>query len=150
MNHTESFKKRNSIDIAEDKCKEFLNKKGITWTQFGFDCRGVVGGKDFVKLNPMLSSMPDFMLFLDQPVMMECKGFHDVLKLKVDDIKAYDYWTKFHPMSCFLYSTKAKKHFLVAYDKLKAVAVKCETDRYHDNNKLYHKMHLDIVRAFDY
>tara|TARA_R100000808_G_C2021135_1_gene69272 strand:- start:43 stop:495 length:453 start_codon:yes stop_codon:yes gene_type:complete len=150
VNHTESFDKRNSFDIAENKCKKFLDQKGITWTQFGFDCRGVVSGKDFIKLNSKLSSMPDFMLFLNQPVMMECKGFYDILKLKVDDIKAYDWWTQFHPLSFFLYSTKDKRHFLVSYKRLRAIAVKCETDRYHDNNKEYHKIYLDMVRVLDF
>ena len=150
MNHKEDFKTRNSKDIAEDKCKEFLDKKGITWTQFGFDCRDTVSGRDFMKLDWRLRCKPDFMLFLKQPVMMECKGFRDELKLKVDDIKAYDWWAKFHPISFFLYSTQARKHFTVSYKDLRAIAVKCETDRYHDNNKEYHKIHLDIVRALDF
>jgi len=150
MNHTEDFKTRNSVDIAEDKCKEFLNEKKISWTQFGFDCRGTVSGRDFVKLNPLLSSMPDFMLFLKQPVLLECKGFRDKLRLKVNDMKAYDYWTQFHPMSCFLYSTQTQEHYLVSYKTLKATAVKCETGRYNDSKKVYHKIPLDIVRSFNY
>jgi hypothetical protein len=147
MNHTEDFNTRNSADIAEDKCKEFLNGKKISWTQFGFDCRGTVSGRDFVKLNPLLSSMPDFMLFLKQPVLLECKGFRDELKLKVADIKAYDYWTQFHPLSCFLYSTQTQEHYLVSYKDLRSIAVKCEVGRYHDNNKEYHKIPLDVVRS---
>ena len=31
MNHTEDFKARNSVDITETKCKEFLDAKGITY-----------------------------------------------------------------------------------------------------------------------
>ena len=150
MNHTEDFKTRNSVDIAETKCKEYLTNKGITWTQFGFDCRDTVSGKDFNKLNPVLKCKPDFMLFLKEPVFMECKGFRDEFKLKVDDIKMYDWWAKFHPISCFLYSTYDRKPYIVSYKNLRATAVKCETDVYHDNNKVYHKIHLDIVRALIY
>ena len=116
MNHTESFEKRNSIDIAETKCKEFLDAKGITWTQFGFDCRGTVSGRDFSKIDWRLKCKPDFMVFKNQPILLECKGFRDVLKLKLDDIEAYDWWAEFHPMSCFLYSTETNKHYIVDDD----------------------------------
>ena len=150
MNHTEDFKTRNSIDIAETKCKEFLNAKGITWTQFGFDCRDTVSGRDFSKIDWRLKCKPDFMVFKKQPVLLECKGFRDELKLKVDDIQAYDWWTQFHPLSFFLYSTQTQENYRVPYKTLRAVAVKCEVDRYHDNNKAYHKIPLDIVRSFSF
>ena len=90
MNHTEDFNTRNSADPAEDKCKEYLDAKGITWTQFGFDCRHTVSGKDFYKVDWRLKCQPDFMVFQKQPVLLECKGFRDELRLKVYDIKAYD------------------------------------------------------------
>ena len=145
MNHTENFQKRNSIDIAETKCKEFLNAKKITWTQFGFDCRDTVSGKDFSKIDWRLKCKPDFMVFKNQPILLECKGFRDVLKLKVDDIEAYDWWTKFHPMSCFLYSTETNKHYIVAYKALRSIAVNCDVGHYHDNNKAYYKIPLHMV-----
>ena len=150
MNHTEDFKTRNSKDIAETKCKEFLDAKGITWTQFGFDCRGVVSGRDFSKIDWRLKCKPDFMIFQKQPVLLECKGFNDELKLKVGDIKAYDWWTQFHPISCFLYSTQTQEHYLVAYKTLRATAVKCEIGRYDNDKKEHYKIPLDIVRSFDY
>tara|TARA_R110002110_G_scaffold117824_4_gene291018 strand:+ start:25 stop:477 length:453 start_codon:yes stop_codon:yes gene_type:complete len=150
MNHTEDFKARNSVDITETKCKEFLDAKGITWTQFGFDCRDTVSGRDFSKIDWRLRCKPDFMIFQKQPVLLECKGFRDELKLKVGDIKAYDWWTQFHPLSCFLYSTQTQEHYLVSYKALRATAVKCETGHYHDNKKEYYKIPLDIVRSFNY
>ena len=150
MNHTEDFATRNSVDIAETKCKEFLNTKKITWTQFGFDCRHTVSGRDFYKVDWRLKCQPDYMLFLKQPVLLECKGFRDELKLKVDDIKAYDWWTQFHPISCFLYSTQTQEHYLVSYKLLRSTAVKCEIGRYNDNKKEHYKIPLDIIRSFNY
>ena len=150
MNHTEDFATRNSVDIAETKCKEFLDAKGITWTQFGFDCRHTVSGKDFYKVDWRLKCQPDFMVFQKQPVLLECKGFRDELRLKVYDIKAYDWWTQFHPLSCFLYHPSTDEYFVVAYKLLRATAVKCETDRYDDSKKVYHKIPLDIIRSFDH
>ena len=147
MNHTEGFVARNRISLAENKCKEFLDSKKITWTQFGFDCINTVSGRDFSKIDWRLRCKPDFMVFQKQPVLLECKGFRDELHLKVGDVKAYDWWTQFHLISCFLYSTQTQEHYLVAYKTLRAIAVKCEVDRYNDNNKEYHKIHLDIVRA---
>ena len=150
MNHTEDFAARNSVDIAETKCKEFLDAKGITWTQFGFDCRDTVSGRDFSKIDWRLRCKPDFMVFQKQPVLLECKGFRDELKLKVDDIKAYDWWTEFHPISCFVYSTQTQEHNLLAYKTLRATAVKCEIGRYDNDKKEHYKIPLDIVRSFDY
>lgn len=147
MNHTEDFKTRNSADPAEDKCKEYLNEKGVTWTQFGFDCRHTVKGKDFYKVDWRLKCKPDYMLFLKQPILLECKGFRDELKLKVGDIKAYDYWDEFHQLYFFLYHPSTDEYFRVSYKTLRSIAVKCEVGYYDDNNKAYHKVHLDIIRA---
>ena len=147
MNHTEDFDTRNNVDLAEDKCKEFLDAKKITWTQFGFDCRHTVSKRDFSKIDWRLRCKPDFMVFKKQPVLLECKGFRDELKLKVNDIKAYDWWTQFHPISFFLYHPSTNEYHLVSYKALKATAVKCEVDRYDDNNKAYHKIPLDVVRS---
>ena len=150
MNHTEGFVARNKINLAENKCKEFLDSKGIIWTQFGFDCINTVSGRDFSKIDWRLRCKPDFMVFQKQPVLLECKGFRDELHLKLGDIKAYDWWTQFHPISCFLYSTQTQEHYLVAYKTLRATAVKCEIGRYDNDKKEHYKIPLDIVRSFNY
>ena len=149
MNHTEDFKTRNESkkDYAEDKCKEYFKKKNIKWTQFGFDCRHTFGN-EFYKINQTLRSKPDFMVISKgQAVMVECKGFRDELKLKICDIQSYDWWTQFHPLSCFLYHPFTDEYFVVSYKTLSAIALKCEVGRYDDSNKAYHKMPLDVVRS---
>ncbi len=37
MNHTENYNKRNTLDLAESKCVEFLESKGINYRRLGFD-----------------------------------------------------------------------------------------------------------------
>ena len=145
MNHTQDFKTRNSIDIAETKCKEFLNTKEITWTQFGFDCRDTVSGKDFNKIDWRLKCKPDFMVFRKEPILLECKGFRDILRLKIEDVKAYDWWLNFHDIWMFLFSTKTNNHYIYKYKDIRDVAVKCEVGVYDDNNKEHYMIPLHVV-----
>ena len=64
MNHTENYNKRNTLDLAESKCVEFLESKGINYRRLGFDSTNdPIPYKDFIKIPQKLRSMPDFIVF---------------------------------------------------------------------------------------
>ena len=143
--YKDDFKKRNNRFVAEPKCVEFLQEKNITHTRYGFDALFDIQPKDFLKLPPHIARTPDYVMFLDKAVFMEAKGCHDILRLKDDDMKAYDWWVEIMPMTMFIYSTMEKTHKLISYPSLKELAMKGKTGRYPDNNKLYYEVPWESI-----
>ena len=138
-NYKDNFKTRNNTLIAEPKCVEYLKEKGIMHTRYGFDALFDIPRDEFIKIPAHIARTPDYVAFASKAVFIEAKGCHDILKLKEDDIKAYDWWQEIMPITMFVYSTKESDHKLVAYRKLRDIALEGKTGRYHDNNKLYYE-----------
>ena len=140
MNNTETFEERNKsgIDIADDKCVEYLNRNNIKYERTGFDCRDKVGIKDFVKINPYLRAMPDFVVFRQEAIFIECKGFNGTLKLKMGDVDAYKYWDKFQKVWFFFYDCSSNKPYILSLDRINEVLDNCEVGYYEDNKKPYY------------
>ena len=142
MGHHDSFNVRNnkSGNISENKCKEFLKSKSILYTRYGFDALFDIPGYKFSMIPEVLKCTPDYMVFNKIASLLEVKGCSDVLRLKLLDMKAYDWWENIVPLSMFLHSSTYKEHKILKYKDLKKIAITCETDRYHDNNKEYYKI----------
>ena len=88
----------------------------------------------------VLRNTPDYMVLHRQATLLEAKGCHDILRLKLEDCESYDWWVKICPLSVFVYSTQHAKHKLVKYEDLIAKAETCEIDVYDDNGKEYYKI----------
>ena len=148
MNHTENYNKRNTLDLAESKCVEFLESKGINYRRLGFDSTNdPIPYKDFIKIPQKLRSMPDFIVFQIQPIFVEVKGCKDVLRLKDSDTKSYSFWSKLIlPVTLFVYSSTFNSYKLIPFRKVLDLLPECETDRYHDNNKLYYKIKWEMIK----
>tara|TARA_Y100001938_G_C7765423_1_gene270632 strand:+ start:37 stop:495 length:459 start_codon:yes stop_codon:yes gene_type:complete len=149
VNHTETFKERNAkgIDIADDVCVKYLEKNNIKYERTGFDCRDRIGKKDFCKVNSYLRAMPDFLVFREEAIFIECKGFKDTLKLKMNDVDCYRYWDKFHKVWLFLYDCKNKKTYIISLDRINKVLGDCDIDTYHDNSKPYYILGKPLLDA---
>ena len=139
-NYKESFKKRNTINTAEEKCVEYLQKNNILFTRYGFDCLHNVSAKDFIKIPENLRSTPDYMVFRDSAFFLEAKGCFDLLKLKLSDLKAYNFWNNLCKLYVFSYSTKFKEKKIVALDIITEIVATCKIDYYEDNGKAYYKI----------
>ena len=148
MNHTENYNKRNTLDLAESKCVEFLESKGINYRRLGFDSTNdPIPYKDFIKIPQKLRSMPDFIVFQNQPIFVEVKGCKDVLRLKDSDTKSYSFWSKLIlPVTLFVYSSTLNSYKIIPFRKVLDLLPECETDRYHDNNKLYYKIKWEMIK----
>jgi hypothetical protein len=146
MNHTENYNERNTLDLAENKFVELLESKSIVYKKFGFD-NDPIPVKDFIKLPQKLRSMPDFIVFQNQPIFVEVKGCKDVLRLKDSDTKSYSFWSKLIlPVTLFVYSSTFNSYKLIPFRKVLDLLPECEADRYHDNNKLYYKIKWEMIK----
>ena len=145
-NYTESFKKRNTINTAEDKCVEYLKNSSILYTRYGFDCLHDVPAKDFIKIPDKLRSMPDFIAFQSRPIFVEVKGCKDILRLKDSDTKCYKFWSQLLPLTLYVYSSTFDNYKIIPFRKVLELLPECETDRYHDNNKLYYKIKWEMIK----
>ena len=148
MNHTENYNKRNTLDLAESKCVEFLESRGINYRRLGFDSTNdPIPVEDFIKIPQKLRSMPDFIVFQSQPIFVEVKGCKDILRLKDSDTKSYSFWSKLIlPVTLFVYSSTFDSYKIIPFRKVLDLLPECETDRYHDNNKLYYKIKWEMIK----
>ena len=139
------FNNANSFVDATGKCVEYLNEKGIMHTRYGLDALFDIPKNEFLKLPPHIARTPDYVAFVSKAIFIEAKGCHDILKLKEDDMKAYDWWQEIMPITMFVYSTTEQNHKLVAYRELREIALKGKTGRYPDNNKLYYEIPWETI-----
>ena len=140
MSYRDSFKTRNKRMTAEDECVKYLEKHNILYTRYGFDALFSVPWQKFKMIPQVLRNTPDYMVLHRQATLLEAKGCHDILRLKLEDCESYDWWVKICPLSVFIYSTYHAKHKLVKYEDLIAKAETCEIDVYEDNGKEYYKI----------
>ena len=147
MNYKDSFKKRNKLLLAEEKCVEYLNKNNIVYTRYGFDALFDLSWQKFNMIPSVLKNTPDYMVLHRSAVLLEVKGCHDILRLKQLDMKSYDWWNNICPLKMFLFSTKFQENKIIEYEKLKALAITCETDIYLENKKVYYKINWDDIEA---
>ena len=142
MNHKDSFNDRaNSFDVADIECESFLKKKNISYLRYGFDQnKDRIESKKWFMLPSIIRNKPDFIVFQTKSSFLEVKGCKDILRLKLDDIKSYDFYAKIMPLSFFLYSTTFSQIKLIKYNDLKVLTTICPIDKYEDNNKEYYKI----------
>ena len=140
MSYQDSFEIRNKRMTAEDECQAYLKKNDIPYTRYGFDALFSVSWQKFKMIPQVLRNTPDYMVLHRQATLLEAKGCHDILRLKLDDCDSYDWWVKICPLSVFVYSTKYGKHKLVKYEDLRAKALTCDIAIYEDNGKEYYKI----------
>ena len=148
MSYKDTFKERNKKRYAEKKCVAFLTEEKILHTRYGFDCLDTVESKDFMKIPEVLRNTPDYVVFLRQAIFIEAKGCFNILRLKASDIKSYDWWCKFMPISVFVYNKAIDKHKLVTYKEIRTLALELnDKDYYPDNGKLYYKIPFDKIKG---
>ena len=145
MSYKDDFKTRNKRMLAEEKCVAFLNERNILLTRYGFAALFDIPWQKFNTIPEVLRNTPDYMVFHTKATLLEAKGCYDILRLKQSDMKSYDWWVKICPLSMFIYCSKNAKHKLVSYEDLKALALKCETDIYPENNKVYYKIPWELI-----
>ena len=142
MDYTNDYKSRNSGgDIADDKCVEYLRKRNVFYIRNGFDQQNEkIPSNKFFKIPNVIRSQPDFIIITSDAYFLEVKGCKEILRLKLDDLKSYDFWDNQMSLYVFVYSTLERSHKIISYAKLSEIAYTCSMDYYEDNNKAYYKI----------
>ena len=141
MSYKDNFKKRNKRLLAEEMCVQYMKDNNIKHTRYGFDCLFKVDWRDFNKIPAKLRNTPDYVIFGDSNAyLLEVKGCHDILRLKLDDLKSYRFWKTMMDLFVFIYSTKERKHKIITIKKLEEIAMECTMSYYEENNKAYYKI----------
>ena len=146
MSYKDNFKTRNKRLVAEDMCVAYLKENNIIHTRYGFDCLFDIKPKDFMKIPEKLRYTPDYMVIKAEAYLLEAKGCHDILRLKTDDMKSYNFWDNLVKLYVFVYSTMERSHKIISYEKLSEIAYTCAMDYYEDNGKAYYKIPWELIR----
>ena len=84
----------------------------------------------FAKIDSRVRNTPDYivmpykemlpLIFKGKPFFLEAKGCKDILRLKIRDLNAYQYWDTSFDMRVrlFIYSTDEKAHTQIALEDL--------------------------------
>ena len=142
MNHKDDYKTRNSRgDIADSKCETFLKNKNTYYIRYGFDQqKNRIPSNKFFKIPTIIRNQPDFIIINNDSYFLEVKGCRNTLRLKQEDMQAYNFWQNLMSLYIFAYSTTQSNYKILAYEKLSEIAVNCPMDYYEDNGKAYYKI----------
>ena len=137
-NYTQNFKERNSGKgrNAEDECEKYFKRNNILYTEYGFRCLDIIG-KEFYMLPNHLKATPDFVVFRNKTSFVEAKGFKNQVKLKLHDMKHYEWWAKQMPLFIYIYLFDKKSYKIVKYENIKRITETCETGMYNNNKEYY-------------
>ena len=89
-----------------------------------------------MKIPEKLRNTPDYMVIKDEAYLLEAKGCHDILRLKTDDMKSYNFWDNLVKLYVFVYSTMERSHKIISYEK-----------SLHDFSKSKHKPLVDEINS---
>ena len=138
MSYKDSFAKRNTKKVGEEEFEKYLDSHNVTYARYGFDELNKVPFKKFIMIPEIIRNSPDYMVMHNKASFFEVKCCRDDIRLKLDDIKSYEFWTNMCPLLMFLYCTSKKEHVIIAFSKLKEIAQTCEVGVYEDNKKEYY------------
>jgi len=148
VSYKDDYKTRNSrIDIADSKCETFLKDRNAYYIRYGFDQQGNKIKSDmFFKIPTIIRKQPDFIIISQNSYFLEVKGCRDILRLKQEDIKAYNFWQNLMNLYIFIYSVIEREHKIISYARLNDIAISCTMGYYEDNGKAYYKIPWELIR----
>jgi len=152
MNYKEDYSVRKN-EIAVEKAKEHFYKYKSFVRPFGFSTDECINIHTFMKFPRVIRKMPDFM-YVDNGrfFFSEVKGCHDILRLKIEDIKDYYWWEvniKEATVMLFIYSTKLDNFKEISLIDIAELIKDNKNDyefkRYPDNNKKYVEIPIEDI-----
>ena len=85
----------------------------------------------------MVRSSPDFIVSNDSTVFVEAKGYRGDLKIKVNDLIAYEHWNMIMPLWLYIRNFDTSEEQMIDFKNMKKKIYECETGQYQDNGKTY-------------
>ena len=143
QDYQKTYQERNNgrINIAEIKAREYYQKKGLYVTRFGFDEKDENIPKDYFKMIPAnIRNMPEYIIIGKGCWLLEAKGCRNILRVKLDDMRGYEFWNRICRMVIFAYSCQFNCYYVFTYKNLKHLLENdnsIKRDRYPDYNKEY-------------
>ena len=135
-----SFKDRNinRINRAEESAIEYFDKNNIKYIRYGFDDKNRKIESDiWWNLPQIIRSSPDFIAKNDTTVFVEAKGYRGDLKIKVNDLIAYEHWNRILPLWLYVKNFDTKEENIIQFETMEKKIYQCETGQYQDNGKTY-------------
>jgi|ETNmetMinimDraft_5_1059913.scaffolds.fasta_scaffold24557_4 hypothetical protein len=126
------------VNLAEIRAEEFFKSHEMKYVRYGFDekCDRV----DFDmwwKIPEEIRSAPDYIVSNDDTVFFEVKGYFGELKIKMNDMVAYEHWSKILPVWMFVRNCESDKEYCVEWKKVIKHMSKCKVGHYPDNGRTY-------------
>jgi hypothetical protein len=127
-NHAERQAKGNRAggNIAERRAREYCERKGIGFGQFGFNELGDPSSSIFPvwKISSTLRAAPDFIIYPPSGRWnwLEAKGFArhngNGFRLHAKKIPLYEHWQKWYPVLLFIHDIDERVDYIVSLDSL--------------------------------
>ena len=156
QDYQKTYQERNTdrVNIAEIKAREYYQGKGLHVVRFGFDEKNEnVPSNYFKMIPPNIRNMPEYIIIGKGCWLLEAKGCRDILRIKLDDMKGYEFWNKICKLVIFAYSYQLDCCYIVTYDKLKHLLENdssIKKDKYPDNNKEYYVVPVKELTLIGY
>jgi mRNA-degrading endonuclease HigB of HigAB toxin-antitoxin module len=125
-------------NLAEDCAEEYFKREKFKYVRYGFDEKcGRVDSDIWWKMPEEIRSAPDYIVVNDVTVFFEVKGYVGTLKIKINDMVAYEHWSKILPVMMFVRNCGTHKEYSVEWKKVIEHMSKCEVGHYTDNGRTY-------------
>ena len=156
QDYQKTFAERNNgrVNIAEIKAREYYKGKGLYVARFGFDEKNENIPANYFKMIPQnIRNMPEYVIIGKGCWLLEVKGCRDILRIKLDDMKGYEFWNKICKVVIFAYSCQFECCYIATYEKLKQLLKNdssIKKDKYPDNNKEYYAIPVKELTLIGY
>jgi hypothetical protein len=135
-----SFAERNinRTNRAEKCAVEYFDKNKLKYVRYGFDEKNRrIESAIWWNLPEVVRSSPDFIVSNDSTVFVEAKGYRGDLKIKVNDLIAYEHWNMIMPLWLYIRNFDTSEEQMIDFKNMKKKIYECETGQYQDNGKTY-------------
>jgi hypothetical protein len=150
MSYKANFFKRNVMEVGEKKAYDYYKGKNIFIVRYGLDLlNSGIGAERFCKIPKIVRSTPDFIAINHGFAFVEVKAFKGAyLRLKLDDLEAYNFWAGVGGFVFFIWSVTNNKSCQIRYENMVKLINKnkYKTDKYPDNNKEYYLIPWEDIK----
>ena len=146
MNYKTPFNKRIKHNYSEEACEMLLKNKNIPYQKFGFSNKTTnILGKKYFDLDLRLKKQPDFIIYYEKFILLECKSFdkNGNVRIKKNDVIAYNYWNNFLDLYLFIYYLTKNTYVKVSLNDILKASKDIKEEQYWDNKEPYKTIHIN-------
>jgi len=155
MDSNNNYEERNQTteNYAETICEEHYENKGYL-TKMGFnEKKSMIPSEIFWKIPSTIRNIPDYLCVGTKVKFIEVKGFKETLKIKLDDLLAYEFWNniQFTNLCFFVVDCETNIKYELDYYQLKQLISSDDTitSKYWDNKKVYFEIKKEKLEYYE-